>query len=29
VRPQPLPDLASEVRSPTAWRYDIGAKKAA
>jgi Uma2 family endonuclease len=29
VRPQALPDLAIEVRSPTTWRYDIGAKKAA
>ncbi|MBA3305663.1 MAG: Uma2 family endonuclease [Thermoleophilaceae bacterium] len=24
-----MPDLAVEVRSPSAWRYDIGAKKAA
>ncbi len=29
VRPQPLPDIAVEVRSPSTWRYDIGAKKAA
>jgi len=29
VRPQPLPDLAVEVRSPSTWRYDIGLKKAA
>lgn len=29
VRPQPLPDIAIEVRSPSTWRYDIGAKKAA
>ncbi len=28
VRPQPLPDIAIEVRSPSTWRYDIGAKKA-
>jgi len=27
-RPYPLPDLAVEVRSPSTWRYDIGAKKA-
>ena len=26
--PQPMPDLAVEVRSPSTWRYDIGAKKA-
>jgi Uma2 family endonuclease len=25
--PSPLPDLAVEVRSPSTWRYDIGAKK--
>ncbi len=25
--PYPLPDLAVEVRSPSTWRYDIGAKK--
>ena len=24
----PMPDLAVEVRSPSTWRYDIGAKKA-
>jgi Uma2 family endonuclease len=29
VRPQPLPDIAIEVRSPTTWRHDIGAKKSA
>lgn len=28
-RPFPVPDLAIEVRSPSTWRYDIGAKKAA
>ncbi len=27
-RPSPMPDLAIEVRSPSTWRYDIGAKKA-
>jgi Uma2 family endonuclease len=27
--PSPVPDLAIEVRSPSTWRYDIGAKKAA
>jgi Uma2 family endonuclease len=27
-RPYPIPDLAVEVRSPSTWRYDIGAKKA-
>ena len=27
VRPSPIPDLAVEVRSPSTWRYDIGAKK--
>jgi Uma2 family endonuclease len=27
--PSPMPDLAIEVRSPSTWRYDIGAKKAA
>jgi Uma2 family endonuclease len=27
--PYPLPDLAIEVRSPSTWRYDIGAKKSA
>ena len=26
--PYPLPDIAVEVRSPSTWRYDIGAKKA-
>ena len=25
--PAPMPDLAVEVRSPSTWRYDIGAKK--
>jgi len=25
--PAPMPDLAAEVRSPSTWRYDIGAKK--
>lgn len=25
-RPSPTPDLAVEVRSPSTWRYDIGAK---
>lgn len=29
ARPYPFPDLAVEVRSPSTWRYDIGAKKAA
>lgn len=28
-RPYPVPDLVAEVRSPSTWRYDIGAKKAA
>jgi Uma2 family endonuclease len=27
--PSPLPQLAIEVRSPSTWRYDIGAKKSA
>jgi len=27
--PYPVPDIAVEVRSPSTWRYDIGAKKAA
>jgi Uma2 family endonuclease len=27
VRPQPLPDIAVEIRSPSTWRYDIGPKK--
>jgi Uma2 family endonuclease len=27
--PSPLPHLAVEIRSPSTWRYDIGAKKAA
>lgn len=27
--PYPLPDLAAEIRSPSTWRYDIGAKKSA
>ena len=26
--PSPMPDLAIEVRSPSTWRFDIGAKKA-
>jgi Uma2 family endonuclease len=26
-RPYPVPDLAIEVRSPSTWRYNIGAKK--
>lgn len=26
--PYPMPDLTVEVRSPSTWRYDIGAKKA-
>ena len=29
ARPYPIPHLAVEVRSPSTWRYDIGAKKAA
>ena len=29
VAPQPLPDIAAEIRSPSTWRYDVGAKKAA
>ena len=29
TRPSPLADLVVEVRSPSTWRYDIGAKKAA
>jgi Uma2 family endonuclease len=28
-RPYPMPDIAVEARSPSTWRYDIGAKKAA
>jgi Uma2 family endonuclease len=28
-RPYPLPDIAVEVRSPSTWRYDVGAKKSA
>lgn len=28
-RPYALPDIAVEIRSPSTWRYDIGAKKAA
>ena len=27
--PYPIPDLAVEIRSPSTWKYDIGAKKAA
>lgn len=26
-RPYDVPDLAAEVRSPSTWRYDVGAKK--
>lgn len=26
-RPSPIPDIAVEVRSPSTWRYDVGAKK--
>jgi Uma2 family endonuclease len=26
-RPQPLPDIAVEIRSPSTWRHDIGVKK--
>ena len=29
VRPFAMPDLAVEIRSPSTWRYDIGAKKSA
>lgn len=25
--PSPMPDIAAEIRSPSTWRYDIGAKK--
>jgi Uma2 family endonuclease len=28
VAPYPVPDLAVEIRSPSTWRFDIGAKKA-
>lgn len=28
ARPQPLPDIAAEIRSPSTWRYDIGPKMA-
>jgi len=28
-RPYPMPGIVVEVRSPSTWRYDIGAKKAA
>lgn len=28
LAPYPMPDLAVEVRSPSTWRHDIGAKKA-
>jgi Uma2 family endonuclease len=28
LAPYPVPDLAVEIRSPSTWRYDIGAKKA-
>lgn len=27
--PYPLPDLAIEIRSPSTWRHDVGAKKSA
>ncbi len=27
VTPQPLPDIAVEIRLPSTWRYDIGPKK--
>ena len=27
-RPYPVPDVAVEVRSPSTWRFDVGAKKA-
>ena len=27
--PYPMPDLAVEIRSPSTWKYDIGAKKSA
>lgn len=26
-RPYPMPDIGAEVRSPSTWRFDIGAKK--
>ena len=26
--PQPMPDIAAEIRSPSTWRYDIGPKMA-
>lgn len=29
ARPYGMPDLVAEVRSPSTWRFDIGAKKAA
>ena len=28
LAPYPMPELAVEVRSPSTWRYDVGAKKA-
>ena len=28
MRPQPIPDIAAEIRSPSTWRHDIGPKKA-
>jgi len=28
VSPSPVPDIAVEIRSPSTWRYDVGAKKA-
>jgi len=27
-RPYPIPSIAAEIRSPSTWRYDLGAKKA-
>jgi Uma2 family endonuclease len=27
LRPQPLPDIAVEIRSPSTWQHDIGVKK--
>ncbi len=27
VAPQPLPDIAAEIRSPSTWRHDLGVKK--
>jgi Uma2 family endonuclease len=28
IAPQPMPDIAAEIRSPSTWRYDIGPKMA-